>query len=141
MWEELQARRAQARHDTDAISKSLRHARVVAETYGQLVAERAQRSEKVTAAEAQYKEIKQRIDAIKSTELELGEARKALETLKGEIPLKEREVQEREQEAARLKAALEDARKGRRRWNLQNAWQTQPGGSTNAASNWRGWTN
>lgn len=111
--EELQARRAQARHDTDAISKSLRHARVVAETYGQLVAERAQRSEKVTAAEAQYKEIKQRIDAIKSTELELGEARKALETLKGEIPLKEREVQEREQEVARLKAALEDARKGR----------------------------
>jgi hypothetical protein len=111
--EELQARRAQARHDTDAISKSLRHARVVAETYGQLVAERAQRSEKVTAAEAQYKEIKQRIDAIKSNELELGEARKALATLKDEIPLKEREVQEREQEAARLKAALEDTRKGR----------------------------
>jgi DNA repair exonuclease SbcCD ATPase subunit len=111
--EELQARRVQARYDTDAISKSLRHARAVAETYGQLVAERAQRSEKVTAAEAQYKEIKQRIEAIKSTELELGEARKALETLKGEIPLKEREVQEREQEVARLKAALEDARKGR----------------------------
>ncbi len=110
---EFQARRAQARHYMDAVSKSLREARAVAETYRKLGAERAQRSEKVTAAAAKYREIKQNIEAVKSTEFELGEARKALETLKGEIPLKEREVQEREQEAARLKAALEDTRKGR----------------------------
>ncbi len=111
--EEFQARRAQARLDADAISKSLRDARKTAETYSQLVGERAQRSEMVTAAEAQYKGLKQRIDTIRSTELELSEARKALTGLEGDIPLKEREVQEREQEAATLKATLEDTRKGR----------------------------
>lgn len=111
--EELQARRAQARHDAEAISKALREARAVAETYHQLIAEQAQRAGKVATAETHYKEIKQRIDAIKSTEADLNETRKTLGALESEVPLKERELQERQQEAARLKAALEDVRKGR----------------------------
>jgi DNA repair exonuclease SbcCD ATPase subunit len=111
--EELQARRAQARHDADEITKALRDARAVADAYRKLVAERDQRSERVTAAEAQYKELKQRIDLIKSTETDLSEARKKLATLENEAPLKDREVQEREKEAAKRKAELEDARKGR----------------------------
>jgi DNA repair exonuclease SbcCD ATPase subunit len=111
--EELRARRTQARYNADETMKALRNARAVAETYRALVAERNQRSERVTAAEAQYKEMKQRIDLIKSTEKDLGEAQEKLITLESEVPLKDREVQEREKETARLKAELEDIRKGR----------------------------
>ena len=111
--EELQARRAQARHHGDEITKALRDARTVADTYSRLVAERDQRSERVTAAEAQYKELKQRIDLIKSTETDLNQARNRLTALEGEAPLKDREIQEREMEAAKRKAELEDTRKGR----------------------------
>jgi len=111
--EELRTRRMQARYNADETMKALRNARAVAEIYRTLVAERNQRSERVTAAEAQYKELKQRIDLIKSTKRDLGEAQKMLTTLESEVPLKDREVQEREKEAARWKAELEDARKGR----------------------------
>jgi DNA repair exonuclease SbcCD ATPase subunit len=110
---ELQARRAQARHDADELTKTLRDARVVTETYRTLVAERDQRSERVKAAEAQYKELKQRIDLIKSTETDLNQARKTLTALEGEVPLHDKEVQEREKEAAQRKADLENSRKGR----------------------------
>lgn len=111
--EESRACRAQARHDADEMSKSLRDARTVVETYRQIVAEKDQLVEKVTAAEAQYKVIKQQIDTIKATQVELSVARKDVNTIASDLPLKEREVQDREQEARRLKSALEDARKGR----------------------------
>ena len=111
--EELQARRAQARHDADEITKILRDARLVAETYRTLTAERDQRSERVKASEAQYNALKQRIDLIKSTETELNQARKVLTTLETEVPLKDKEVEERQKEAAQRKADLENARKGR----------------------------
>jgi len=111
--EELQARRAQARHTADETAKTLREARVVAESYQSLLAERKQRSEQVKAAEERYKRLKQLIDLIKATESELKQAREAVSVLERDVPLKEREVQEREREAARLRGALEDARKGR----------------------------
>ncbi|PIV21321.1 MAG: hypothetical protein COS40_07985, partial [Deltaproteobacteria bacterium CG03_land_8_20_14_0_80_45_14] len=94
--EELRTRRTQARYNADETMKALRNARAVAEIYRTLVAERNQRSERVTAAEAQYKELKQRIDLIKSTKRDHGEAQKMLATLESEGPLKDREVQERE---------------------------------------------
>jgi DNA repair exonuclease SbcCD ATPase subunit len=111
--EELRARRTQARYNAEETMKALRSARAVAERYRTLVAERDQRSERVTATEAQYKELKQRIDLIKSTEKDLDEVQKRFIALESEVPLKDREVQEREKEAARLKAELEDIRKGR----------------------------
>jgi DNA repair exonuclease SbcCD ATPase subunit len=111
--EELQARRAQARYTADETAKALREARSVAETHQNLVAERKQRSEQVMAAEERYKRLKQLIDLIKDTESELKQAREHVSALERDIPLREREVQEREREAARLRAALEDARKGR----------------------------
>jgi energy-coupling factor transporter ATP-binding protein EcfA2 len=111
--EELQARRAQARHTADETTKALREARLVAETYQSLVAERKHRSEQVMAAEERYKRLRQLIDLIRGTESELKKAREFLSLLEKDIPLREWEVQEREREAARLRGALEDARKGR----------------------------
>ncbi len=111
--EELRARRTQARHNADETTKALRNARVVADTYRKLVAERDQRSERVTGVEAQYREMKQRIDLVKSTEKDLAGAQERLAALESEVPLKDRELQEREKEAAKRKAELEDARKGR----------------------------
>jgi hypothetical protein len=111
--EELQARRAQARHTAEETAKALREARTDLDVYQNLVAERKQRSEQVMAAEERYKRLKQLIDLIRATELELKQAREDLGALERDIPLREREVQEREREAARLRAALEDARKGR----------------------------
>lgn len=111
--EELRARRTQARYHAEEITKALRNARALAETYRNLMAERNERFERVNATEAQYKELKRQIDLIKSIGKDLGEAQKRLRTLETEVPLKDREVQEREKETARLKAELEDIRKGR----------------------------
>jgi DNA repair exonuclease SbcCD ATPase subunit len=111
--EELQARRVQARHTADEIMRALRQARAAAEAYRRLLAERERQSAGVKATEAQYKSLRQRLELIRSTAHELHEAENAFQTLKNEVPLKGREVENREREAARLKASLEDARKGR----------------------------
>ena len=111
--EDLRARRAQARRDAEEISKVIKKARERADTYRSLSAEEKQRAEQLKAAEAQYNEIKQRINIITTTEAKLSEARNAARALEEEIPLKVREKHEREKEGARTKAALEDARKGR----------------------------
>ena len=111
--EELRARRVQARHTADEITRALRDTRAAAEAYRRLLAEREQRSEAVKATEVQYKSLRQRLELVRSTASELVEAENALKRLENDVPLKSREVEEREREAARLKAALENARKGR----------------------------
>jgi len=111
--EDLQARRTQARRTAEETARALREARTALEVYQNLIGERKARSERVMAVEAQHRELKQRIELIRATEGELRQSREALNLLEGGVPLKEREAREREQEAARLRAALEDARKGR----------------------------
>jgi len=111
--EELQARRAQARHDADEFNKALRDTRADAESFRKLAAERDQRSERVAAAEAQYKEQKRLIELIKSTEQDLANSQKALAELEAELPDKDKEIQQREREAAKFKKDLEDIRKDR----------------------------
>jgi hypothetical protein len=111
--EECQARKEQTRHDADEIAKALSDALGVAENYRKLVIERDQRTERVNAAEAQYNELKQRIDLIKSMEKDLAEAGNSLTTLESTILLSDKEVLEREREATKRKAELEDARKDR----------------------------
>ena len=111
--EDFRSRRTQARHDTEEISKALKDARIIAESYRKLIGERDQRSEQVSSTEAQYKELKQRIDLIKATEKELDESQKALQSLEKDVPLQEKEVQIREKETAQRKTDLENARKGR----------------------------
>lgn len=110
---DLQSRRVQARYDLDQLSKDLRDARAEEETYRNLCVERTLRSERVSTTEAQYRELKQQIELIKSTESELVEAQNGITSIESEIPLREREVHEREDEATRLTVALEDIRKGR----------------------------
>jgi DNA repair exonuclease SbcCD ATPase subunit len=112
--EELQARRVQARHTADEITRALREARAAAEAYRRLRAEREQQAEAVKTTEVQYKSLRQRLELIRSTASELHEAENTLKRLESEVSLKSREVEGREREAAGFKAALEDARKGRR---------------------------
>ncbi len=111
--EDLRAQRAQARRDAEAITKALAEARVRADTYKSLVSEAGQRQAKAKAAEAQYNELKQRIDAIGAAEKELAGVREILGRLQGEAPLRAREVEEREKAEATGRKALEDARRGR----------------------------
>ena len=111
--EDLRARRAQARRDAEALTKSLHQARARAETYKALVSDRAQRVERVKAAEARYGELKQRIEAIEAVVKELSDVRQTVVGLRSELPAWVREVEQQEVEAARAKRALEDVRKTR----------------------------
>jgi len=111
--EDLRARRAQARHDAEAITKTLKEARARADSYKALLSEKKERTQRQKAAEAQYNELKQRIDAVKAARRELGKAQESLRKLEASMPLQMREVANREEQAAEMKAALEDARKGR----------------------------
>ena len=111
--EDLRARRAQARRDADALTKSLRDARVRAEAYKDLTSNKAQRTERVKAAEAQHSGLKQRIDAIKTAAKDLADVRRVLAQLRSELPSWVRDVEQHEIEAARTLTALEDVRKTR----------------------------
>ena len=112
--EDFRARRAQARRDAEALTKSLHQARARAEAYKALVSDRAQRVERVKAAEARHGELKQRIEAIKAVVKELSDVQQTIVRLRSELPAWIREVEQQEMEAARTKRALEVARAVRR---------------------------
>ena len=111
--EDLRARRAQARRDAEALTKSLHQARARAEVYKALASDKAQRVERVRAAEAQHGELRQRIEAIKAVAKELSDVQQTIVRLRSELPVWVREVEQQEVEAARTKMALEDVRKTR----------------------------
>lgn len=111
--EELRARRGQTRREAEETMKVLQKARLEAEEYRNLLGERAQQAQRVATVQAQYQALKQRVELIRSTTAEWQQARSALSALESEAPLKHREVEGRERDAARRKAELEDARKGR----------------------------
>ena len=111
--EDFRARRAQARRDAEALTKSLHQARARAEAYKALVSDRAQRVERVKAAEARHGELKQRIEAIKAVVKELSDVQQTIVRLRSELLAWVREVEQQEMEAARTKRALEDVRKTR----------------------------
>jgi DNA repair exonuclease SbcCD ATPase subunit len=111
--EDLRARRAQARRDAEALTKSLEDARGRADAYRSLTSDKAQRAERVKAAEAQHSELKGRIVAIQTAQNELADARQALARLRSELPSHVREVDQQEREAARALTVLEDVRKMR----------------------------
>jgi len=112
--EDLRAQREQSRRDAQEIIKTLKEARQRAEANRDLLAGKDRYSEQTKAAEAQYNQLKQRIDHIRQTERDLAEAREVVVTIENEVPLKAREAYERAKDAERAKAALEDARKGRK---------------------------
>ena len=111
--EDFRARRAQARRDAEALTKSLYQARARAEAYKALVSDKVQRVERVKAAEARHGELKQRIEAIKAVVKELSDVQQTIARLRSELPARVREVEQQEMEAARTKRALEDVRKTR----------------------------
>ena len=111
--EDIRARRAQARLDAEELTKTIKQSRGRAEEYRILKSEVEKKRDAAATAEAQYTQLKQQQDIIRSTEGELAEAQSDLKTLKDDAPAKRREVEEREKELARARAALEDARKGK----------------------------
>jgi DNA repair exonuclease SbcCD ATPase subunit len=111
--DDFRSQRAQAKRDAEAISRVLLDARRQADIYRELLSQQAQQKERVTSAEAQYREIKQQINAIKTCTQELKEAREAPPDLQTQAQYWTQQVEEREKEAADAKRALEDVRKGR----------------------------
>lgn len=111
--EDFRSQRAQARHDAQATSSALADARRQADSYRTLLSQQAGQKERVRSAEAQYGELKQRIDGIKTCTKELQDARNTLEELRTEVPYWTQQVGERERETAAAKRVLEDVRKGR----------------------------
>jgi len=111
--EDLRAKRIQAKHDTEIINKALKEARSKAEAYNQLVFEKKQRQSRLTAAKAQYNELKQLIDTIKDAREEIRSVKESISKLEADLPLEEQEVEIREKEAADAKAELENVRKDR----------------------------
>ncbi|MDY6911948.1 MAG: hypothetical protein SVM79_06320 [Chloroflexota bacterium] len=111
--EDLRVRRVQAKYDAESVTKTLQECRSQVESYTGLLSEKAQRGEKLKAAEAQHTEMKERIGQIRTARGELKVASESLKKLEEAAPLQAREVKDREKEAADSKAALEDARKGR----------------------------
>ncbi len=111
--EDLRARRAQARYDAEAISKGLKEARTRADSFRKLTSERNQRAESVKAEEARHSELKGRIEGIAAARKEIKEATEALRRIEGDLPLQQRELLQREKEAAEARSALEDVRKER----------------------------
>lgn len=112
--EGLRARRIQARHDADELTKALKEARKRAEEYKELLSQQEQRRERAKSSEAQHKKLKQHIDLIDTVTTRLSETRESVQRLEGENGLKESEVENWKQESAKRKAALENARSERR---------------------------
>ena len=112
--EDLRAQRAQARHDAEEFSKTLKETRSKAELYAALLSQRKEREEQSKSAEAQHEALKQRIEAIKAARKEFGEAQGKQERLRGELPLRRHEVAAREKEAETAKSVLENVRKARK---------------------------
>ena len=109
--EELRAKRAQVWRDEEVMETDLEEARGQADSYKALHSRQEQQEERVKSAEAQYNGLKQRCEAIQRTRQELKEVGDETHQLEEEVPLQAREADDREKEAARTKAALEDARK------------------------------
>ena len=111
--EDIRARRAQARLDAEELTKTIKQSRGRAEEYRILKSEVEKKRDAAARAEAQYTQLKQQLDIIRATDSELKEAQSDLKALKDDAPTKRREIEEREKEFARARAALEDARKGK----------------------------
>lgn len=111
--EDLRARRAQARHEAEALTRALGEARARTESYTTLLGEAEKRKERTKAAEAQHQELARRVDEIRTVQQEIEATRKTLSQLRSDAPLRAREVEGREKATAQAKAALEDVRKGR----------------------------
>ena len=111
--EDLRARQIQARYDAETIGKDLKEARIRAEAFQKLMSERNQRAESVRAEEARHSELRGRIDGIAATRKEIEEAAGSLGKIEGDLPLQQRELLQREKEAAEAKSSMEDIRKER----------------------------
>jgi DNA repair exonuclease SbcCD ATPase subunit len=111
--EDLRAMGRQARRDAEAMAKELREARIRAESFQKLTLERNERAARAGEEEAKYADLKRRIDDIDSARREIKKATESLQKMEGDLPLHERELRQRQKEAAGAKSALENVRNER----------------------------
>ncbi len=111
--EECRSRRAYSRNSLEEIAKRRDVSRAAVENWRVLQAERSRRQDNAKAMEAQFNELQRHIKAVQSTETELSQAIAERDALDAETAPRAQELKDREQEVARQKAALENARKGR----------------------------
>lgn len=113
--EDFRVRRDQARRDVEAFTKALKEARSQLDEYKAFLSEKREWEERVKSSEAVYYSLLERIEAIKAVWSELKETREISSQLQEDLPLRTREVEAREKEAAKTKSRLEDVRKERRK--------------------------
>ncbi len=111
--EDLRSQRIRVKFETESIIKSLEKARKNAEIFTELTFKRKQQESRAKAAEAQFNELKQHIENIKSAEKELIDVESKISAVKKEISLKKEEVKLREKEETTAGFELEKARRSR----------------------------
>ncbi len=111
--EDLRAARQQAKYVADAVGQELKDSRARAGFYRELTADRDQRAESVKAEAARHSELSQRVQGIAAARTEIRKATESLRRIEGDMPVQQRELLQREQEAAAARSALEDVRKER----------------------------
>ncbi|MFH1241242.1 MAG: AAA family ATPase [Pseudomonadota bacterium] len=110
--EELGARHKQMVLDAEELVIQLRNNRARADQYRILRTDLKNRKGELERIEAQYRQTQQHLDLIRSTEKELGEKRTDLDRFEKDLPLKRREVEDREKDSIKAKKLLDAARKG-----------------------------
>jgi len=111
--EDLRARRAQARRDEQRLGEEMKQARARAESFRELMSERNERTARAGEQEAKHADLKRRMDEIVNTRGEIKKAADSLQKMVGDLPLHQRELRQREKEAAGAKSALENVRSER----------------------------
>ncbi|MBZ5586105.1 MAG: AAA family ATPase, partial [Acidobacteriia bacterium] len=108
--EDIRAGKAQFRRDIDALQAALAAARRRAQEYAGLSLERERRAGQARAAEAEYQQLAQRIEAIQAAAADLSRTAAEGEKLGTALPDLVRAAAERRREAEQKRAALEDVR-------------------------------
>lgn len=109
--EDLTAQYLQMENEAVELTKLVADARADADIYRELKAAEAIKKSESEKAEAQYRELKRRIEFIEKTKSRLDELRTSLAELETELPLRKKEAAETKKLAERVKDKLEAARK------------------------------
>ena len=109
--EDLAVQHRQLEIDAGELEKLVANARVGAERYKELKATEAIKRGELEKAEAQYRELKRRIEFIEKTKSHLGELGSSLAEIKIELPLRKKDAAETKKLAEAASVKLEKARK------------------------------
>ncbi|HPW18731.1 MAG TPA: AAA family ATPase [Candidatus Aminicenantes bacterium] len=109
--EDLAARHRQLEIDREELDRLVAETRKNVERYKELKAAESIKRSESERAEAQYRELKGRIELIEKTKGRLDDLRKSKAKIEDELPLRKREAADTAKTAAEAKASLEESRK------------------------------